>query len=115
MKRRKMLKTIAAGGIASLGVQPAAGRIPVTRQRSTDELDVLHVVRDGNVVRSVENPTSVGLKRLQESLSDEEFITASLVEPTCIVYCKEDCYQACPTRRCDYENDCLHDSSCCQN
>lgn len=113
MQRRKLLKTIAVGGVVSMGAETVAGIRPTPKQRSIDEFDVLYVLRDGESVRSVENPTDAELRQLQESLGSDEVIVDSLVEPNCITYCKADCDVACEGKDCQYSKTCADTKYCC--
>ena len=50
--------------------------------------------------------------RLHESLSEDEVIVDSLVEPTCISHCQEDCDAVC-NGDCDHVTDCSETKQCC--
>ena len=105
MQRRKLLKTIAAGGLLSAGVGTAAGRPAANSGAiSVDDLSAVHVTRDGEVVATLSNPSSPQVKRLFAEMGDDE----GLVTPQkcCLYECKSQCAY------CDYPPGCTDDCCC---
>jgi hypothetical protein len=104
MQRRELIKGVAAGGLASVAVGTASAS-HTTHKFSTapSELDAINVVRDGETVESVENPTKADLDALRTSLSPRE----SLVTPQecCFYECSSDCAY-CEYGCCGYEEEC---------
>lgn len=105
MKRRDVIRSVAASGIVSTAVGTAAGlrRQPGGALAATD-LDAVRVVRDGDVVRTVADPDEAELDRLFTDLGDDE----SLVTPEecCYYECKSECAY------CDYPPGCTDDCCC---
>ncbi|WP_128475720.1 twin-arginine translocation signal domain-containing protein [Halorussus pelagicus] len=96
MNRRQLLKGIGASGAASLAVgTAAAGRRRTDLQVTDDDLDVLRVVRDGDVVRTFENPSVEDLDSIHAQVADEEQLINQ--DDCCIAECESDC---CPYRCC---------------
>lgn len=91
MKRRRVLKTLAASSVATVGVGTAGAR-SVT-PTSTLDYDTLHVTRGDEIVDSVDDPSWADVRRLETDLADDQ----QLVSPTgsCITYCCEDCPYTC--------------------
>lgn len=114
MNRRKLLKSMAAGGLTSIAATATGAASKPTPGR-TSELDALHVVRgEDEIVRTVENPTPQDLKRMEELLAPSESLVTS--DWTCATYCVEDCPKVCDsyTYQCHYECSCdLGCASCC--
>lgn len=100
MNRRQVLKGIGAGGMASVAVGSAAARRPNTRV-SDQDLDALKVVRDGEVVRTYDDPSVEDIGRIQSELGENDRLLDT--DDCCIAECKSDC---CPYRCCMYGGDC---------
>lgn len=92
MKRRQILKGIAASGLVSVGAGTASGMQTASRI-SVGQLDALHVERNGETVAVVENPTQAEFDRLDAELAEDE----RLVTPDgcCASKCKYDCPTDC--------------------
>ncbi|UPV74159.1 hypothetical protein M0R89_16665 [Halorussus limi] len=88
MKRRQLLKGVGASGVASLAVGSAAARRPNSRV-TDDDLDVLRVVRDGDVVRTFEDPSVEDLDRIHEQVEDDDRLVNQ--DDCCIAKCESDC------------------------
>lgn len=105
MKRRDVIRSVAASGIVSIAAGTAAGLQtgPGGPMRAPD-LDSLRVVRDGDVVRTVVDPDEAQIDRLFDDLAENE----SLVTP------EECCYYECKSQcaYCDYPPGCT-DNCCC--
>lgn len=103
MKRRQLLKTIAAGGTATVGVGTAAGKRGTFRT-SVQDFGVIHVVGDDEIVRTIEDPTWDDVRRLESGLDDSQ----QLVSPRgdCIVFCCDDCPWDCDQCACDCTSSC---------
>src|SRR6056297_139131 len=87
MKRRQLLKGVAASSAISLGIGSVTAETRPTVE-SAENLDEVHVAdADGKVVRTVENPTDADLDRLRTETSAAE----QLVSPECTTKCKDDC------------------------
>lgn len=101
MHRRKLLKSIGAGGLLTLGVGTATARQPNGLESS--DLDTVHIQRGGEIVATLENPSVSNVRRLHAELgSAEELVTP---EKCCLVECKDDCLN-CDADCCDYMYDC---------
>lgn len=122
MQRRRLLGTIAAGGFVG-GLTIFAANAETTpdgtstdtarpRQVPVENLDALRVVRDGEVLRTVGNPTDESFRRLQESLGSGERIVDT--QSACMTYCKEDCDVFCSDTECHYSHTCETDKYCCE-
>lgn len=105
MQRRKLLKTIAAGGLMSAGVGTVAGR-PAGNAGgiSAADLDAVHVARDGDVVATLRDPTTAQLERLFAEMGDDEGLVTP--EECCLYECKTQCAY------CDYPPGCTDDCCC---
>lgn len=88
MKRRQILASIATTSLLGAGV--AAGRSVPSASVANANVDGIRVVRDGDVVETVANPSPDEIQRLLiESNEDEELYTSS---DCCVKECLEDCY-----------------------
>lgn len=101
MKRRQLLKGIGASGAATLAVGSAAARRPSAGQVTDEELDVLRVVRDGEVVRTFEDPSVEDLDEIHAQVADDEQLVNQ--DDCCVAKCESDC---CPYRCCLTGGDC---------
>ena len=110
MKRRKVLASLATASVLGAGV--AAGqRDAETASLSRTDIDELQVKKDGEVVRTVENPSNEEIRELLASTDeDEQLVTSD--DDDCVVYCREDCPISCST--CMYACDCFScPDECC--
>lgn len=112
MQRRRLLKAVAAGGLTSIATSTTGGARRTGSQR-IDELDALHVKRDGEIVRTVENPTVRDLKRMESLLRADEGLITNIEEDECATYCQEDCDVACSGKSCWSNCSCLECLHCC--
>jgi hypothetical protein len=104
MQRRKLLKTIAAGGLMSAGVGTVAGKpAGSVGGISAADLDAVHVARASDVVATLRDPTTTQLERLFAEMGDDE----GLMTP------EECCYYECQSQcdYCDYPPGCT--TNCC--
>ena len=102
MKRRQLLKGIGASGAASVAVgTAAASRRANNLQASDDDLEVLRVVRGGEVVETFEDPSVEDIGRIHAQMDDDDELVNQ--DDCCVAECKSDC---CPYRCC------LHGGSC---
>jgi hypothetical protein len=88
MKRRHVLKGIAAGSALNIGIGGASAN-PGARRVDVEQFDRL-LVKDGNrVVDTVENPTVETARDAEASLSDDQ----RLVTPNddCYAFCESNC------------------------
>lgn len=92
MNRRQLLKGIAAGSALTVSFGTAAGR-QTTAGKTVADLTEVHVVRDGERVRRVENPDEDDLSRLWSEIGEQEQLTTS--DDCDIVECCSDCYNCC--------------------
>lgn len=110
MRRRKLLKSIAAGSALSLGMSAGAGAV----QLDHEDLDGLQVVRDGTVLERVENPTDEDFRRLDAMAGSDDVLMN--FETECITYCKTDCDVACEGEdTCQYQKTCADTKYCCED
>lgn len=103
MKRRNVLKAIATSSIATIGAGTVAGRTGPS-PTSLDDLDTVHVVRDGDVVRTVENPSTEEIRRLDAALGDGQHLVSP--EDDCVKYCCDDCPLHCSSCMCSCNDVC---------
>ena len=100
MQRRRLLKTIGAGGLLSIGVGTGAA---TASGDATTDLDAVHVERDGRGVATLENPSESQLRRLHaETEAAETLVTP---DECCLVECQVDCAY-CEYGCCDWMYDC---------
>lgn len=105
MKRRDVIRSVAASGIVGVTAGTAAGRQARPGGGVTAaDLDAVRVARDGDVVRTVEDPSESDLDRLFADLGDDESVVTP--EECCLYECKSQC------RYCDYPPGCT-DNCCC--
>lgn len=102
MKRRQLLKGIGASGAATVGIGTAAASNRASDLRATDDdLEVLRVVRDGEVVETFDDPSVEDIGRIHSEMdTDDELVNQ---DDCCIAECRSDC---CPYRCCMYGGDC---------
>ena len=112
MQRRKLLKSLAASGMAAISIGSVQGRTVPKGQ--VEGIDTLHVVRDGEKVETVENPTHKQFLELELSLGNDEGLKANDAE-YCASYCKENCRDNCEDDydHCSYECSCSDCKVCC--
>lgn len=90
MKRRQLVKSVAAGSVLGL-TTGIAGAEPV--QVDPEDLDAIHISRDGERVKTVENPTREDFDQLHaEAGEDEQVVTP---DDTCYPKCCQDCPATC--------------------
>ncbi|MFC4450408.1 hypothetical protein [Halorussus aquaticus] len=95
MKRRQLVKSVAAGSVLGLGSGIASAE-PVLID--PEDLDAIHVVRDGERVRTVENPTMQEFDRLHDEISEDEQVVTP--DGTCFPKCCQDCPPDCSSCGC---------------
>ena len=100
MKRRQVLKGIGATSVAGLAVGSASARRPNFEVNEAD-LDLLKVVRDGEVVETFDDPTMDDVARIRSGLEKNEELVND--DDCCVVECHSDC---CPNRCCMYGGYC---------
>jgi len=102
MRRRQLLKGIGASGAATVGIGTAAASRQASNLRATDDdLEVLRVVRDGEVVETFDDPSAEDIGRIQSEMdTDDELVNQ---DDCCIVDCRSDC---CLYRCCLFAGDC---------
>lgn len=107
MKRRQVLKGIAAGSAMSVGVAGASR--PDPRVGDIEQYDAIHV-RDGDeVVRTVENPTWDDVKRLEnEATTSQQVVTP---DGSCSTFCCDNC--SCSDCVCSCSNCCDPSAEIC--
>ncbi|WP_135826022.1 solute carrier organic anion transporter [Halorussus ruber] len=88
MKRRNLLKGIAASSVLSTGLAGASSR-PGAKPTAIDKYDRLRIVSDGKTVGTVENPTWETVKEVETTLDDDQ----TLVTPDdeCTAFCRSNC------------------------
>lgn len=88
MRRRQLLNGIAAGSVLGLAAGVGTGR-PSAGVARADDFDELRVVRDGEVVDRVVDPSPADVDRLHAETGDAE----DVVTPAgcCSVKCLSDC------------------------
>lgn len=92
MKRRNLLKGIAASGTLSMGVAGAAGK-PNVHRADIEQVDRVFL-KDGNrVIDTVENPTWDDVKQLNSDATDDQQVVSS--DDTCYEYCRSNCSMYC--------------------
>lgn len=95
MKRRQLLKGIGSAGAAGVAVGSAAARRPNAAEVTDEDLEVLRVLRDGEVVRTFEDPSVEELDRIHEQVADDEELVNQ--DDCCVARCQAYC---CPHRCC---------------
>lgn len=105
MQRRKLLKALAAGGAVGLGMSTTGG----ATQLDVEELEEAEVVRDGEVVEHVTNPTSQDLDRLETVAGSDGRVR---YVDDCSTYCERDCEGLC-SGMCHYTHTCSDTKWCC--
>jgi hypothetical protein len=104
MKRRDVIRSVAASGIVSITAGTAAGlETRPSGPVSATDLDAVRVVRDGDVVRTVTDPADSELDQLLSNLDDDESLLTP--EECCLEECREDCAY-CEYGCCDWKYDC---------
>ncbi|USZ68249.1 hypothetical protein NGM10_00565 [Halorussus salilacus] len=92
MKRRQVLKGIAAGSALSLGIGGAAADSGA-RQVDISEFDRVLVKEGDRVVETVEAPTWDDVKRLNsETTADQQVVTP---DDDCVEFCRSNCSTTC--------------------
>lgn len=109
MKRRNLLRNVAASSAVAITAGTAAGRSS-GRVADLTQLDQLHVVQNGDVVASVENPGREDVRRLEATLGDGQHLASP--EDDCFTYCCEDCPLHCDTCGCGCTDSCCS-TDCC--
>lgn len=104
MQRRKLLKTIAAGGLMSAGVGTVAGRPAGSGGISAADLDAVHLAHDGDVVATLRDPSTSQIERLFAEMGEDEGLVTP--EECCLYECKSQCDY------CDYPPGCTDDCCC---
>ena len=104
MQRRKVLKSVAAGGALTIGVSGSANAVQV----DVEDIEGLKLVRGGEVVKDVENPTDEQFREL-DSMDGG---VVRYVEEDCSTYCRTDCDAVCDGT-CYYTHDCTDTKWCC--
>ena len=94
MKRRQLIKSVAAG--SALGFSGTASGRPVLLD--PEDFDELHVVREGERVRTVENPTYDDFEQLHEEKAEDEQVVTP--DDTCFPKCCQDCPSTCDSCGC---------------
>ncbi|MFC7080120.1 hypothetical protein [Halorussus caseinilyticus] len=88
MKRRNLLKGIAASSVLGTGVTSAALE-PGVQVKAIDQYDRLRIVSDGETVGTVESPTWEKVREVEATLDDDQ----TLVTPDdeCTAFCASNC------------------------
>jgi len=109
MRRRDLLQNVAASSALAITAGTAAGQSG-GRVRDFSDLDQLHVVQDGDVIASVENPTRDDARRVEASLDDDQPLASP--QDDCFKYCCDDCPLHCSTCGCSCTSSCCS-TDCC--
>lgn len=108
MKRRQILKGIAAGSTASVGISGASAQEGPT-VTDIEQYDRLYVLEEDTRVGTVENPTWDDVKQVESELDDSQ----TLVTPDgqCSTFCCDQC--SCSDCACGCSNCCDPDNEIC--
>lgn len=88
MKRRNLLKGIAASSVVGAGMASASADAGVKR-RDVQQFDRLRIVRDGRTVGTVEGPTWDAVRDVQASLDEDQRLVTP--DDTCVAFCESNC------------------------
>ena len=110
MRRRNVLASLATVSVLGAGAaagQRQEGAAPLARM----DAESVHVKKDGEVVRTVEDPSTEEVLQLLEETDDDELVVTD--DDDCTVYCLEDCPTYC--ENCLWACRCMNDgcSECC--
>lgn len=88
MRRRQVLKTLAASSVISIGAGTAAGK-RIGGATDVRQFDALHVVSGGETVGTLSNPTWEDVRRVETELDDDQQLVTPDAE--CTAYCESNC------------------------
>lgn len=88
MRRRQVLKTLAASSVTTVGAGTAAAT-RVGGATDVERVDALHVVSGGETVGTLPDPTWEDVRRVEAELDDDQ----QLVTPdgNCTAFCESNC------------------------
>ena len=91
MKRRNLLKGVAASSVATTGAVGASGASlePDVKLGTVEEYDRLRVVSDGETVDTVESPTWEKVKAAESNLDADQRLVSP--DEDCVAACESNC------------------------
>lgn len=88
MKRRQVLASIATSSVLGAGVVAGERRLPSAHLSRADP-DEVRVMRDGDVVETVTDPSTEGIRQLLSDTDDDERLVSA--SNCCFERCANDC------------------------